>query len=139
MILPGVSTPTPPSSSTSPGFFYLYVEICSLADSKLSLCLHLQITGPSWLLFQPYFSEYLWQQPLCLAVKTALVLSEQVSSKASVESHRAFSSSFPALSQGGPEGLQGIAGSVSPPQRGSVQAPGGIPATALSPGLCSSL
>lgn len=67
-----------------------------------------------------FFSEDLWQQPLCLDVKTARVLSEQVSSKASSESHRAFSFSSPALSQGGPEGLQGRACPVCRCLRGTV-------------------
>lgn len=49
MTHPCVSSPPPPqSSSTAPAFFYLYVEVRSAADSKLSHCLHPQSYW-SWL------------------------------------------------------------------------------------------
>lgn len=112
----------PPGLLTQrPGFFYLYVEICLPADSKLGHCLHIPIPGPRWLLFCCLFSECLWQQPLCLDLKTALVLPERPSPRpAGVPV--TFSSSSPALSPGAKEAPRVCRESLSRalPPRGSV-------------------
>lgn len=117
------------SPSAVPGFFYLYVEI-----SKFSHCLHLQNYWSRLASLPAIFSLalYLWQQPLCLDSKAALVISEQVSPRASYEP-LTISASSAALSPGagGSAGESLFCVSTS---EGSVQSPGGIPATTLSPG-----
>lgn len=134
-----MSPSSPPSSSTVPGFFYLYVEICSPADSKLSHCLHL----PKLLVLAGFSSNHfflilhLWQQPLCLDSETAFVTSDQVLPKASGEC--LWPSPPPPLLPSGP-GQRRSRGSAEESlscvstSEASVQAPADIPATTLSPG-----